>query len=472
MNRIGVFGLAVMGANLARNLASRGIAVAVYNRTTAVSEELMAQHGAGTTMSAYAELHAFVASLERPRRIIVMVKAGAPVDAVLDQLAALLDQGDMVVDGGNSLYEDTQRRAGSYAAKGLHFVGMGVSGGEEGALKGPSLMPGGPPAAFDALEPLLRTIAAVSASGPCVAWCGHGGAGHFVKMVHNGIEYGDMQMLGEVYDLLKNGLGLGAAAIADVFAKWNQGPLGSYLLELAAQIANFADDLGSGKPLVDLILDAAGQKGTGRWTTEAALKLGVPIPTITAAVDARLMSAAHGLRQRIAPALGGLNQPLPLDDAERAECVQSLHDALLAARTLTYAQGFHLLRAASTEYKFEIPLAEMARIWTGGCIIRAKLLDEIRAALLANPEIEHLLLHEALATSVQARVQGLRDAVSMAAHLGVGVPALAVSLAYADSLRRARLDSAALTQAQRDFFGAHTYNRIDREGVFHTEWQR
>ncbi|HLH22641.1 MAG TPA: NADP-dependent phosphogluconate dehydrogenase, partial [Chloroflexota bacterium] len=408
-----------------------------------------------------------VKALERPRKIILMVSAGRPVDAVIGELQPLLEKGDIIVDGGNSLYSDTARRGQALAQAGLRFVGMGVSGGEEGARWGPSLMPGGPRDAYDELAPMLTKIAAQVADGPCVTYVGPDGAGHYVKMVHNGIEYGDMELIAETYNIMKHGLGLGAADMSQVFKEWNEGPLNSYLIEIAAVVLAHVDPE-TGAPLVDLILDEAEQKGTGRWTAQSALELGVPIPTIDAAVWSRTMSSMKELRVEASKVLHGPSGAAPRLD--RATLLPALADALYAAKVSSYAQGMALLRAASDEYHFGIQYAEIARIWKGGCIIRARLLNDIQQAFKRNPDLPNLMLDEAFAQAVNARQDAWRQVVQVGRQLGVPIPALSASLDYFDSLRAERLP-ANLVQAQRDYFGAHTYRRIDKEGVFHTHWE-
>ena len=466
-SRIGLLGLAVMGQNLARNIA-RFATVTVYNRTTERTREFLAGPAQGAAIRGAETLEELVDSLERPRTIILMVQAGRPVDAVLAQLRPLLTAGDIVVDGGNSFYQDTIRRGTELAPAGLHYVGMGVSGGEEGALNGPSLMPGGPRAAYDHLAPILTKIAAqTDDDGACVSYIGEGGGGHYVKMVHNGIEYGDMQLIAEVYELLRRLQGRTAPEIGAVFAQWNETELQSYLVEITATVLCYTDPE-TQQPLVDLILDTSGQKGTGRWTSQDALDLGVPIPTIDAAVWSRNISARKDERVRAAQVLGG-----PVDGGTVAAgdaFTEQVRAALYAAKIITYAQGMKLLREASREYGFGLNLAEVARIWKGGCIIRAALLDQIKAAFLDTPDLTSLLLHPPLTAQVTARIGALREVVALARGQGIACPALSASLDYYESYRQERLP-ANLIQAQRDYFGAHTYQRTDKPGIFHTEWQ-
>jgi 6-phosphogluconate dehydrogenase len=465
--KIGVIGLGVMGANLALNIERNGFSVAVYNRSFERTEALVNGPAAARDVLGAQSVEELVCSLERPRRVLLMVKAGLAVDAVLAQLTPLLEEGDVIVDGGNSHFSDTDRRIKEVARRGLHFLGMGVSGGEEGALHGPSLMPGGEHAAYELLEPLLTEVAARTESGPCVTWVGQGSAGHFVKMVHNGIEYGDMQLIAEVYDLLRHGVGLEPRELREVFEDWNRSELRSYLIEITAKIVNHPDDLAGGEePLIEKILDRAGQKGTGKWTTAAALDLGVPVPTITAAVDARLVSALKEERVRASR----LYQPPMIGFAEqRRETVQRARAALYAAKICSYAQGFALLSTASRVLDYQIEPESVARIWKAGCIIRADFLDEIRRAFEDNESLPNLLLDEVFREQVAQRVAAWRSVVSLGMELGRPMPALSASLAYFDAYRSERLP-ANLIQAQRDFFGAHTYERVDREGTFHTDW--
>ncbi|MCW6035920.1 decarboxylating NADP(+)-dependent phosphogluconate dehydrogenase [Spirulina subsalsa FACHB-351] len=464
----GVIGLAVMGENLALNVESRGFPIAVYNRTSAKTEEFMATRAQGKDIKAAYSLEEFVQTLERPRKILVMVKAGKPVDAVIEQLKPLLEEGDMIIDGGNSYYEDTERRTKDLEATGLGFVGMGVSGGEEGALNGPSLMPGGTEAAYKELEPILVKIAAQVDDGPCVTFIGPGGAGHYVKMVHNGIEYGDMQLIAEAYDLLKQCAGLTNPQLHEVFSEWNTtDELNSFLIEITADIFKYIDPE-TGTHLVDFILDSAGQKGTGRWTVNTALDLGVPVPTIYAAVNARVISSYKEERVAASEELIPVTTPF-LGNPQ--EFVQKVKDALYCSKMCSYAQGMALLRKASAEFGYGLNLAEDARIWKGGCIIRAGFLDKIKNAFNENPNLPNLLLAPEFKQSILDRQQSWRDVLIAANSMGIAVPAFSASLDYFDSYRRASLPQN-LTQAQRDYFGAHTYERTDkpRGEFFHTEW--
>ncbi|MGK7898630.1 MAG: decarboxylating NADP(+)-dependent phosphogluconate dehydrogenase [Xenococcus sp. (in: cyanobacteria)] len=466
----GVIGLAVMGENLALNVESRGFPVAVYNRTAAKTEAFMAKRAVDKDVVPAYSIEEFVQILERPRKILVMVKAGKPVDKVIEQLKPLLDEGDMIIDGGNSLYDDTERRTNELEATGLGFVGMGVSGGEEGALNGPSLMPGGTEAAYRELEPILLKIAAQVDDGACVTYVGPRGAGHYVKMVHNGIEYGDMQLIAEAYDLMKNGLGLTSEQLHEVFAEWNTtDELNSFLIEITADIFTNKDSE-TDKPLVDLILDAAGQKGTGRWTVVSSLELGVPIPTIYAAVNARVMSAYKDQRVAAAKDLTG---PSGKFDGDTEAFINKVRDALYCSKMCSYAQGMALLSKASTEFDYNLDLAETARIWKGGCIIRAGFLDKIKKAFNDNPRLANLLLAPEFKQTILDRQDAWREVLATSNSLGIPVPAFSASLDYFDSYRRDRLPQN-LTQAQRDYFGAHTYERIDkpRGEFFHTEWAK
>jgi 6-phosphogluconate dehydrogenase len=463
----GLIGLGVMGENLALNIEQHGFPIAVYNRTAERTKRFAEGEARGKQVMPTYAVAELMGALERPRRIILMVSAGRPVDAVLDELRPHLEKGDVVIDGGNSLFSDTDRRYKALTAEGFNYVGMGVSGGEEGARWGPSIMPGGPRQAYTLLEPMLTKIAAQVDDGPCVTYVGPGGAGHYVKMVHNGIEYGDMQLIAEVYNVMKQGLGMSAPEMSRVFKEWNQGVLDSYLIEVAAIVLGYTDP-DSGQPLVDVILDEAEQKGTGRWTAQSALELGVPIPTIDAAVWSRTISSMKELRVRASQVLHGPEGGVP--GLDRASLLPALADALYASKISSYAQGMALLRAASDEYGFGINYAEIARIWKGGCIIRARLLEDIQQAYQRNPQLENLLLDEAFAKAANARQAAWRQVVGVARQLGVPCPALSASLDYYDGLRAARLP-ANLVQAQRDYFGAHTYRRVDKDGVFHTEWE-
>ena len=462
--QVGVIGMAVMGSNLARNLARRGFRVALYNRTTARTDEVIALHGSEGDFAPFHELADFVASLERPRRVILMVKAGGPTDATIDALIPLLEKGDIVVDGGNSFFQDTRRREQRLRDLGLHFVGAGISGGEVGALEGPSIMPGGSPESYEALGPILERIAADVNGEPCCTYIGTDGAGHFVKMVHNGIEYADMQFIGEAYELLK-ALGLGHAEMADIFATWNTGDLDSYLIEITAEVLRKTDPR-TGVPLVDVIRDAAGMKGTGTWTVQSALDLGTPVNTIAESVFARAISSSPELRTAARAALHGPDRGIRV--ADRDVFVEQVRQALWASKVVAYAQGLDEIRMAAAEYGWSIDIAEVARIWRAGCIIRARLLERIRSEYAAGNLVTLLEAPSIVAGLTEAQ-EGWRTVVAEAVRAGVPVPGFSAALAHYDQARAPRLN-AALTQGLRDYFGAHTYRRIDDEGAFHINW--
>ncbi len=465
LNDIAVVGLGVMGANFARNFASRGYRVAGYDRSVDKARELARAHP-DAKLAIAEDWATLVASLERPRRIVVLVVAGKPIDDVLDALDPLLEQDDIVVDAGNSLFSDTDRRNARAAGRPWRFVGMGISGGSDGALLGPSIMPGGDVEAWERMRPLLEAVAAKSESGTCVTYCGRGSAGHFVKMVHNGIEYGDMQLISETATLLRDGLGLAPLAVADTFSEWNRGDLASFLVEITADIFRTEDPQRPGALLVDAILDKAGQKGTGKWTVMAALEMGVAVPTIAAAVDARVLSAQKELRVRAEQAFGARRGPLA------GVSVDDLRDALYASKIASYTQGFQMLARASEERGYGTDLGEVARIWTAGCIIRARFLDRVRAAFARTPAPELLALAPEFVEDLGRRLPAWRRVVGAALAAGIPVPGLAASLAWYDTLVTAR-GSAAVIQAQRDYFGSHTYERSDAPGVaVHTDWPR
>ena len=465
---MGLIGLAVMGQNLVLNMERNGTSVAVFNRTGTVTEEFVKGESAGKNIGPAGTLEELVNMLKTPRKIMLMVKAGAPVDAMIDQLKPLLSPGDLIIDGGNSFFADTERRSKDVTQTGLRYIGTGVSGGEEGALWGPAIMPGGAPEAYELVRPVFEAIAAKVKGEPCVTYIGPGGAGHYVKMVHNGIEYGDMQLIAEAYDILHRGLGLNAGELHGVFAEWNKGVLSSYLIEITANIFSRIDP-DSGQPLVEIILDEAQQKGTGKWTSQNALDLGSPIPTITAAVDSRIISAYKAERVAASKLISGPSPKIQASAPERKALIEAVHQALFAAKICSYAQGMALLKAASKEYGYNLPYGEIARIWRGGCIIRAQFLDDIRAAFERNHDMPNLLVDPYFKEAVDSRQQSLRQVVSAAVQSGIPCLATSASLAYFDAYRSARLP-ANLTQAQRDYFGAHTYRRLDKEGVFHTEW--
>src|SRR5213596_2250100 len=463
---IGLIGLAVMGENLALNMESKGFPVAVFNRTAAVTEKFVTTRSKGKKITPTKTIEEFIGALKRPRKAMMMIKAGKSVDQVIAEVAPLLEKGDVLIDGGNSLFTDTQRRFHELEGKGIHYIGCGVSGGEEGALKGPSLMPGGSRESYEIIAPIFRKIAAQVDGEPCCRYMGPDGAGHYVKMVHNGIEYGDMQLICEAYAILKNVLGLEAKDLADIFAQWNRGALESYLIEITAEIFR-KQDPDTGKPLIDLILDKAGQKGTGLWTLQSALSQSVVISTINAAVEARVISSRK--EERVA-ASKVLPQPRARKfKGNRARFVDAIRDALYASKIVSYTQGMELLRSGSTEYKWNLNLSDIATIWRGGCIIRAKFLNRIVEAYQRDAALHNLLLDRYFTRIIKKAQRNWRVAVSTAVKHGVAVPAFSASLAYFDSYRQAQLP-ANLLQAQRDFFGAHTYERIDKPGVFHTEW--
>jgi len=466
--QIGLIGLAVMGQNLVLNLERNGFTVAVYNRTTATMEEFVAEHPAKKLIPGK-KLEEFVASLERPRRILIMVKAGPPVDAVIDGLLPLLEPGDLIMDGGNSYYRDTERRSQELAAKGFNFMGVGVSGGEEGALWGPSIMPGGSQETWHTVQKMLEAIAAKAPEDgkPCVVYLGPRGAGHYVKMVHNGIEYGDMQLIAEAYDILQGALGLKAAELADIFDEWNQGELDSFLIEITAKIFRRIDDT-TGQPLVDMVLDKAAQKGTGKWTSQDALDLGAPIPTINSAVVGRIISSLKD--ERLAASKVLLAHAQEKYSGEKRALIDAVGQALYASKISAYAQGMAMLGLASREYNYELKLGEVAAIWRAGCIIRARFLNRITEAFVRQPDLPNLLLDEQLGQAVVERLPAWRHVVQTAVGMGIPAPAFSESLAYYDSYRTARLP-ANLIQAQRDFFGAHTYERVDKPGIFHSSWE-
>ncbi len=464
--QIAVTGLAVMGRNLARNLARNGFRVAIHNRSQSRTDALIKEFGHEGEFVAAADLPALVESLEQPRKIIIMVKAGEPTDAVIDELVPLLDEGDIVVDAGNAHFADTRRRETALREKGLHFVGSGVSGGEEGALNGPSIMPGGSPESYAALEPMLTKISAHVNGEPCCVHVGPDGAGHFVKMLHNGIEYADMQLIAEAYDLLRQVLGLSPAELADVFREWNTGDLESFLIEITAEVLSQADPT-TGGPFVDVVLDQAEQKGTGRWTVQSALDLGIPVSGMAEAVFARSLSGDVVRRSAAAGVLPGPAETKA--DVDRDAFIEDVRHALYASKLVAYAQGFDAIRAASEQYDWDIDLGAMATIWRGGCIIRARFLDRIKEAYDRNADLPSLLVDDYFKEAIAGGQEAWRRVVATAASVGVPAPGFSASLSYYDGLRAERLP-AALIQGLRDLFGAHTYRRTDREGTFHLEW--
>ncbi|MCY8484505.1 phosphogluconate dehydrogenase (NADP(+)-dependent, decarboxylating) [Bacillus atrophaeus] len=465
--QIGVIGLAVMGKNLALNIESRGFSVSVYNRSSSKTEEFL-QEAQGKNVVGTYSIEEFVQSLEAPRKILLMVKAGAATDATIQSLLPHLEKDDILIDGGNTYYKDTQRRNKELAESGIHFIGTGVSGGEEGALKGPSIMPGGQKEAHELVKPILEAISAKVDGEACTTYIGPDGAGHYVKMVHNGIEYGDMQLISESYFILKQVLGLSAEELHEVFAEWNKGELDSYLIEITADIFTKKDEE-TGKPLVDVILDKAGQKGTGKWTSQSALDLGVPLPIITESVFARFISAMKDERVKASGLLAG-PEAKPVTE-NKAELIEAVRKALFMSKICSYAQGFAQMKAASDEYNWDLKYGEIAMIFRGGCIIRAAFLQQIKEAYDREPELDNLLLDNYFKNIVESYQGALRQVISLAVSQGVPVPSFSSALAYYDSYRTAVLP-ANLIQAQRDYFGAHTYERTDKEGVFHTEWMK
>ncbi|MEV0766702.1 NADP-dependent phosphogluconate dehydrogenase [Nocardia salmonicida] len=463
--QIGVTGLAVMGSNIARNFACHGYTVALHNRSIGRTDALLAEHGGDGDFVRTETIEEFVAALEKPRRVLIMVKAGDATDTVIEELADAMEPGDIIIDGGNALYTDTIRREAAMAARGLNFVGAGISGGEEGALNGPAIMPGGPKESYESLGPLLESVAAQVDGTPCCTHIGPDGSGHFVKMVHNGIEYADMQLIGEAYNLFRDALGFDAEQIADVFTDWNSGDLESYLVEITAEVLDQVDAK-TGKPLVDVIVDAAEQKGTGRWTVKSALDLGVPVTGIAEAVFARALSGSRAQRQAAVGLASGQLAEKPTDVAEFTEAIRQ---ALYASKIVAYAQGFDQIAAGSAEYNWDLKPADLATIWRGGCIIRARFLNRIKEAYEQNPQLPSLIVAPYFREAIETAIDSWRRVVATATLLGIPVPAFASSLSYYDALRAERLP-AALTQGQRDFFGAHTYERVDAEGKYHTLW--
>ncbi|KPJ54381.1 MAG: 6-phosphogluconate dehydrogenase [Planctomycetes bacterium DG_58] len=461
----GLIGLAVMGQNLVLNIESRGYSVAVFNRTTSKMTAFVEERCQGKNIGGFEKIEDFVRALRQPRRIMLMVKAGEAVDAFIDKLVPLVEEGDILIDGGNSFFGDTIRRNKALAAKGILYIGTGVSGGEEGALKGPSIMPGGQKEAYDAISEVLLAIAAKVNGDTCCTYIGPDGAGHYVKMVHNGIEYGDMQLICEAYYIMANALGMGAKELHQVFAEWNKGDLDSYLIEITRDIFAKMDEE-TGRPIVEVIKDRAGQKGTGKWTSQSALDLGIPAPTIAEAVFARCISAIKDERVAASKILKG---PEAKYKGDKDEFIEAIRQALYASKICSYAQGFALMRAAGEEFGWKLKFGEISMIWRGGCIIRAHFLHRIKDAFDRKPDLANLLLDPYFKQIVESSQDNWRKVVMEATRLGIPVPAFSSALAYFDSYRRERL-SANLIQAQRDYFGAHTYERLDKEGSFHTEW--
>ena len=464
----GLIGLGVMGQNFVLNVERNGYSVAVYNRSAETTEKYIEGPAAGKNIKPAYTLKEFVDSLESPRRIMLLVKAGAPVDATIQQLIPLLDKGDLIIDGGNSFFTDTERRAKDLESQGFNFFGMGVSGGEEGALWGPSLMPGGSRDAYKEVEPIMNAVAAKAEEDgePCVTFLGPGGSGHYVKMVHNGIEYGDMELIAESYYLLKRALGLSAQEFHEIFTEWNKAELSSFLIEITAKVFKKIDE-GTGNPLVEVILDKAGQKGTGRWMGENALELGISIPTILAAVNGRILSSQKEERVYASSVLTG---PTKKYEGSSQKLIEATRDALYVSKICSYAQGMSLLKKASVEYGYDMDLGAIAKIWRAGCIIRARLLNDITSAFNRNKDLPNLLVDDVFRESVNSRQESWRFVIHTAIELGIPMPSMSASLGYYDSYRSERLP-ANLIQAQRDFFGAHTFERIDKPGIFHADWE-
>ncbi|MFD4932213.1 NADP-dependent phosphogluconate dehydrogenase [Peribacillus butanolivorans] len=464
--QIGVIGLAVMGKNLALNIESRGYSVAVYNRSSEKTEEFLKNEAEGKNIVGANSIEEFVHSLEKPRKILLMVKAGVPTDATIESLKPYLEKGDILIDGGNTFFQDTIRRNKELEVTGVHFIGTGVSGGEEGALKGPSIMPGGQKEAYDLVEPILKAISAKVEGDSCCTYIGPNGAGHYVKMVHNGIEYGDMQLISEAYFIMKQVLGLSAQELHEVFAEWNKGELDSYLIEITADIFTKVDKE-TGKPIVDLILDTAGQKGTGKWTSQSALDLGVSLPIVTESVFARFISALKEERVMASKLLKGPEERA--FEGNKEELIEAVRKALYISKICSYAQGFAQMRSASEEYDWNLRYGDIAMIFRGGCIIRAQFLQKIKDAYDRDPNLPNLLIDSYFKEIVETYQSALREVLAVAIQRGIAVPSFSSALSYYDSYRTETLP-ANLIQAQRDYFGAHTYQRVDKEGIFHTEW--
>ena len=463
---VGLIGMAVMGQNLVLNMNDHGYSVAVYNRTVSKVDDFIRERARDRDIVGARAIEELVGTLKRPRRVMLMIKAGRPVDLVIDQLLPLMEEGDIIIDGGNSNYQDTIRRTEYVESKGLRYIGTGVSGGEEGARHGPSIMPGGSPEAWPHVKPVLQDIAAKVDGVPCCDWMGEDGAGHYVKMTHNGIEYGDMELISESYFILKQLLSMTNEEMHHVFAEWNEGKLDSYLIEITRDILGFKDE--DGRYVIDLILDTAGQKGTGKWTAISSLEMGVPLTLISEAVQARFLSALRGEREMAARVLSG---PEPSFEGDRGAFVQDLRDALYAAKIVSYTQGFMLLRAAAEEHGWHLEFGNIAKVWRGGCIIRSAFLGNIMEAFEENPDLTNLLLDDYFQAEVAAAQPGWRRVIATAIQQGLPVPALASALSFYDGYRRERV-SANMIQAQRDYFGAHTYERVDRPRGkhFHTNW--
>ncbi|DBA68188.1 hypothetical protein WJX79_010020 [Trebouxia sp. C0005] len=473
MSKLGLIGLAVMGQNFALNVAEKGFDIAVYNRSYDKTEACVRRaekEGLGKNLHGFKDLKEFIASLERPRRVMMLVKAGAPVESTIDLLMPLLEKGDIIIDGGNEWYENTEHRQKKVAEKGLMYLGMGVSGGEEGARNGPALMPGGTEEAYKHIEDIVRKVAAQVDDGPCVTYVGNGGAGNFVKMVHNGIEYGDMQLISEAYDILKTVGGFSNEELGEAFDEWNKTELSSFLIEITALIFKKKDEDGKGY-ILDSILDKTGMKGTGKWTVQQAAEMSVAAPTIEASLDGRFVSGLKDERVKAAKFYEkmGVKGPSEMSNVQKSELSTAVRKALYASKICSYAQGLNIIRAKSISMGWNIEMGELTRIWKGGCIIRAGFLDDIKNAYKRNPDLENLVLDEWFANKLAERQDAWRDVVKIAITNGLGTPGMTASLSYFDSIRRARLP-ANLVQAQRDFFGSHTYERTDKDGWFHTVW--
>ena len=466
--QIGVVGMAVMGRNIALNIESRGYSVALYNRTDWKTTEVVDENPNKQLKATYS-IEEFIDSLETPRKILLMVQAGKGTDATIENLLPHLDEGDILIDGGNTYYKDTIRRNEYLANSGVNFIGAGISGGEEGARFGPSIMPGGQEEAYELVKDILEAISAKADDGaPCVTYIGSNGAGHYVKMVHNGIEYGDMQLIAESYDVMHRGLGLSAQEIGEIFTEWNNGELDSFLMEITAQILK-TNDPDTGKPMVDVIMDRAGNKGTGKWTSQSALDLGEPLSLITESVFARFISAQKDQRVKASEIIPSMDSQLDLTDEEKADFIQAIREALYFSKIMSYAQGFAQLRAASEENEWDLPYGEIAKIWREGCIIRAKFLQNITDAYEKNSNLENLMLDDYFLDIISKNHTSVRKVLSKAIEAGIPVPTFSAAIAYYDSYRSAVLP-ANIIQAQRDFFGAHTYNRVDKEGTYHFLW--
>lgn len=465
---IGIIGMAVMGSNLALNIESRGYVVAVYNRTPKRTEDFIKKKAQGRKIIPSYDLSDFVKTLKKPRKIILMVKAGGPVDRVIDELIPLLDEGDIIIDGGNSYYKDTERRIEKVHRYGIRYIGLGISGGESGALYGPSMMAGGDEDAYSEVKEILEKAAAKTDDGPCVAYLGRGSAGHFVKMTHNGIEYAYMEAIAEIYDIMKEALSMGIPEIHKVFKEWNKGRLGSYLMEITSNLLT-VKDRETGRYMVEVILDKAGSKGTGKWTTQTALDLGVPVPSIGVAVFARILSAYKDERVAVSRKIKGIKTTLsPVDGTE---FLYILEAGLYTSMLIIFAQGLHLLYVADKEYQYGLNLAEVCRIWKGGCIIRAKILNDLKEIYIENKELSNLFLSEKFVDMLKDDLPSLREVVLRAKEIEIPLPVISSALDYLDGIKRERLP-ANIIQAQRDYFGAHTFERRDIEGVFHVEWEK